>query len=362
MRGLSFLAFVFLTMFCWGIYGPVLHEGQVYLGAPGQPSLFRAFIGVGVAYFLIAVLFPLLRIRHEKQGNWSPLGMAWSFSAGAIGAIGALGIIFAFKFGGSPVFVMPLVFGCAPVINTVVTMMIGKTIRQASMAFYLGVLVVAIGGAGVMFFKPQPGKIESGPNTMTRTEVAAVEYPAPGSAATSNQADETAGTRETDGLEMVPTSNPFLLMIGSIALTALCWGSYGPVLHKGQTKMAGSRLRPFLFVGLAYFVIAVAIPLAVQPMIQPEPGAWTISGTIWSLVAGAAGAVGALGIIYAFNFGGKPVFVMPLVFGGAPVVNTFSSILTKGGDITWPFYISLLLVICGAVTVLVCAPRSPAKK
>ena len=34
------------------------------------------------------------------------------------------------------------------------------------------------------------------------------------------------------------------------------------------------------------------------------------------------GAIGALGIILAFNFGGKPVYVMPLVFGGAPVITT----------------------------------------
>ena len=53
----------------------------------------------------------------------------------------------------------------------------------------------------------------------------------------------------------------------SIALAALCWGSYGPILHKGQMKMAGSRLRPFLCVGLAYFVIAVLLPLPLRPVL-----------------------------------------------------------------------------------------------
>jgi hypothetical protein len=90
-----------------------------------------------------------------------------------------------------------------------------------------------------------------------------------------------------------------------------------------------------------------------------EPGRWTFGGVIWSLAAGAAGAVGALGIIVAFNFGGRPIYVMPLVFGGAPVVNTVTSIIHDGTFklIGAPFYVSLAMVIAGAVCVLVFAPR-----
>ena len=152
-------------------------------------------------------------------------------------------------------------------------------------------------------------------------------------------------------------------MIASIALTALCWGSYGPVLHKGQAKMGGSRLRPFLFVGLAYFVIAVALPLLLQSYLPPDPGTWNFPGIAWSLAAGAAGAIGALGIIYAFNFGGKPIYIMPLVFGGAPVINTLTSTIADQtyNQLEWPFYISLFLVIAGAVTVLTTAPRGKPK-
>ena len=145
----------------------------------------------------------------------------------------------------------------------------------------------------------------------------------------------------------------------SIALTALCWGCYGPVLHKGQMKMSGSRLRPFLCVGLAYFAIAVVVPFILVP-IFPEPGEWKPAGTVWSLAGGAAGAVGALGIIMAFTFGGKPIFVMPLVFGCAPVVNTAVTIWHEGtaAFVTTGFYVSLLLVVAGAVTVLVFAPKA----
>ncbi len=51
-------------------------------------------------------------------------------------------------------------------------------------------------------------------------------------------------------------------------MAAFCWGVYGPVLHKGQMAMQGSRLRPFICVGLAYFLIAVLVPLALL-------GLWT---------------------------------------------------------------------------------------
>ncbi len=102
----------------------------------------------------------------------------------------------------------------------------------------------------------------------------------------------------------------FLYVIGSIALTAICWGVYGPVLHRGQSSMDGSRLRPLLCVGMAYFVIAVVVPL-LWLSTRGEKGDWTLSGALWSGGGGVAGALGALGIILAFNFGGKPLYVMP---------------------------------------------------
>ncbi len=378
MRGFSFLFFVALTILMWGIYGPVLHVGQEALGDGQRLSRWNPFICVGVAYFIIAVVYPIFMIPRETKGNWSPGGIFWSFFAGTIGAIGALGIILAFIFGGSPVYIMPLVFGFAPVINTVVTMLMSRTIRQASTVFYLGVLIVAIGGAGVMVFKPKPP-------TKTAMLMTTQQEEEQATAATSSEQSETeTKTPATDTTETSPATSDtpapdpvaetlksaepasdknFFWMIGSIALTALCWGSYGPVLHKGQAKMGGSRLRPFLFVGLAYFVIAVALPLMLQGYLPPDPGQWNFTGIAWSLAAGAAGAIGALGIIYAFNFGGKPIYIMPLVFGGAPVINTLTSTIADQtyNQLEWPFYISLFLVIAGAVTVLITAPRSKPK-
>jgi hypothetical protein len=151
-----------------------------------------------------------------------------------------------------------------------------------------------------------------------------------------------------------------LFVVASIGLTVLCWGVYGPVLHRGQVAMEGSRLRPLFCVGMAYFLIGVVVPAAIL-WTTGETGKFTFGGTAWSLAAGAAGAVGALGIILAFNSGGKPSYVMPLVFGCAPVINALVSIYWAG---TWnevkPIFLAgLILVAVGAFTVLFFAPQKP---
>jgi hypothetical protein len=232
--------------------------------------------------------------------------------------VGALGVILALTNGGSPIYVMPLVFGCAPVVNTFVTMGMTKTHREATSMFYAGLILVIAGAVAVLIFNPA---VRTGPS-----------------------ADA--------ALSQLPKVLVF------IAMAALCWGSYGPVLHKGQSLMHGSRLRPFICVGLAYFVVAVLLPLILRTA-TGDHGEWTVSGTAWSLAGGTAGALGALGIILAFTFGGKPIYVMPLVFGGAPVINTFISILTAKdlGEVNPFFYAGLIVVAAGAVAVLIFAPR-----
>lgn len=159
----------------------------------------------------------------------------------------------------------------------------------------------------------------------------------------------------------------FPLMIASIALTAASWGVYGPVLHWGQSAMGGGRLRPFMCVGIAYFAIAVVIPilmLTLQGLEADQKFGWTARGAFWSLAAGSAGAIGALGIILAFtNSGGgaskAAIFVMPLVFGCAPVVNTLFmvTIYNLWGKINPFFAAGLILSASGAAMVLLNAPK-----
>ncbi len=330
------LLFTAMTALFWGVYGILLHKGTEQLGH----SSLRAFVGVGIAYFLIAVLVPLgLLSRKPEKGYWSMGGTLLSLFAGTVGALGALGVILAVAFKGMPIYVMPIVFGAAPVVNTMVTSWLNKSFSQIKPTFILGLILVALGAVGVLINKPA----------------------APAKSVVSNTESKAPDEKKTDHVEAA-AANP--LAIGaSICLAVICWGAYGPFLHMGQMKMGGSRLRPFCCVGIAYFVIAVAVPVMIL-MATPDNVSLKWSemggGMMWSILAGGAGAMGALGIILAFNYGGKPIFVMPLVFGFAPVINTLTSMVVGGSlDKITPFFIgSLVLGIAGAVTVLVFAPKA----
>lgn len=318
------LASIALTAVSWGVYGVLMRNGTAEM----QQSHMLPFVWVGLAYCAIAVIAPffLLRLWGEK-GSWTATGFIWSFVAGVAGALGALGIILAFSFGGSPVYVMPLVFGGAPVVNTFVSMYMSKTYKQASPLFYAGLILVVVGALCVLIFKPK--------------------------------------TVGGGGHGAVATAEIMLEVGLAIALTVFSWGVYGPILHKGQMLMQGSRLRPLICVGLAYFAVAVVVTsLIVQAWHgSTEWDKMTLNGSLWSFAGGSAGAFGALGIILAFTFGGKPTYVMPLVFGGAPVINT---LVTVGPDIARgvitevsPFFFAgLIVVIAGAATVLVFAPKA----
>jgi drug/metabolite transporter (DMT)-like permease len=371
-RMTTVLVFIVMTFLCWGAYGPVLHEGQLAMGK----SLWRPFLFVGVAYFLVAVCVPLLirNLIREEPGRWTIAGIVWSLVAGAVGALGSLGVLLAFSHGGRPIFVMPIVFGCAPVVNTVFTMWMVKTARQAHLPFFLGILLVALGAAGVLRFKPSVA-----PNSATTTVRIqfAGQTPEIEGAHVANdwlvvQGRDVASVNQSvlpqlleQGVDILGIrdgpSAPWTAVF-YIVLTAICWGIYGPLLHKGQAGMEGSRLRPFICVGIAYFFLAILIPSIILYQ-TGEQGSFSFSGSLWSLVAGTLGAVGALGVIMAFNNGGRPVMVMPLIFGGAPVVNTLVSMLQSKlsdgaiGSMTPPFLMSLGFVIAGAAMVLVFAPR-----
>ncbi len=338
MKGLAALLLsILVAMLCWGVYGPVLAVGRSGMGG----SSLKPFVCVGVAYFLIAVLAPVIMLRLKgESGHWSTSGIIWSLAAGAVGAIGALGIILALAFHGRPVYVMPLVFGGAPVVNTFLTMYWSKSFKQINPIFIAGLILVIAGASSVLVFRPHGG-----------------HGPAEPAATAAKQADAPTTAKHELGADEPRIVDVTFVMLFTI-MTALAWGAYGPTLHRGQMAMAGSRLRPFICVGVSYFLIAVIVP-TLMLLQWADPGEFTFRGSFWSLAGGAAGAVGALGIIMAFNFGGKPIFVMPLVFGGAPVVNTFVSVTQAGqwGQLHAMFYAGLIVVVTGAVTVLVFAPK-----
>jgi uncharacterized membrane protein YhhN len=134
----------------WGLYGPALHNGQVQLGSP-----MRALLCVGVAYFLIGVLVPVASLSSQGGlGGFTMKGSVAATLGGALGAAGAVCIIFAFRYGGLPTYVMPLVFAGAPLVNVLFTMWQHPPKTTPNPLLYLGFLLAATGAGLVLYFKP----------------------------------------------------------------------------------------------------------------------------------------------------------------------------------------------------------------
>jgi hypothetical protein len=177
---------------------------------------------------------------------------------------------------------------------------------------------------------------------------------------------------------MPPTteSNTSLTWLIFALLTVLTWGLYGVLLHTGRSGMPGgaemgnASLKAFLWVGVAYFVVAIVGPVIV---LKARGTNWSMtgSGITWSFIAGTAGAVGAFTLVLALGAasvtmkGAAPTAVMPIVFGGAPIVNAIVAMMVHPPDggfksIPLPFLIGIVLAASGGFLVAKFAPTNRA--
>lgn len=142
-----------------------------------------------------------------------------------------------------------------------------------------------------------------------------------------------------------------------VVCTVVLWGLYVPTLHAGQQALQKSGLHAFLFVGLAYFLLAVLIPGSMVTASNAW-SAFTLKGALLSTLAGAIGALGALGMLFALRGGGHPLVVAPIVFAGAPIVNALTSMVLHPPKtaISPVFFLGCLLAAGGAYLVLAFRP------
>jgi hypothetical protein len=148
---MTWITFALGAVLAWGVYGPALHKGQVMLGNP-----WRALLCVGVAYFLIGILVPVASLSTSAggMGGFNMAGSLWAGVGGALGALGAVCIIWAFKSGGLPAYVMPIVFGGAPLVNVLISMLTHPPKTAPSPLLYVGFLLAAAGAGMVLYYKP----------------------------------------------------------------------------------------------------------------------------------------------------------------------------------------------------------------
>jgi tellurite resistance protein TehA-like permease len=190
----DWLFYVALAGLSWGTYVPLIFFGGSELGGnvPGPkaaPSRVMAILCVGIAYFLIAVLFPLVYLyvftAPENRPAANPTGLTFAGLAGVAGAVGAICVIFATKSAvlaskGSDInfklYIAPLIFGLAPVINTLISVIwhpkegnpFHFDVVLPGWKLWVGILLVGAGAALVLFSKEE-----------TESSKAAAPRPAP---------------------------------------------------------------------------------------------------------------------------------------------------------------------------------------
>jgi hypothetical protein len=148
-----------------------------------------------------------------------------------------------------------------------------------------------------------------------------------------------------------------------VGLAGLCWGTYVPLVATGGKELKNSYAA-FLCVGIAYFLIAILAPVAILWARGTMP-TFTPMGTTFATLAGVAGAVGALCVILATReFGGPAIYVAPVIFGVAPLINTLVSLIWHPSSQSplhfglpehapgWKLYVGIILTGLGATLLL----------
>lgn len=134
---------------------------------------------------------------------------------------------------------------------------------------------------------------------------------------------------------------------------ALCWGLYGPTLTNARSpNREWGPFKPYLFIGVAYLLIAIVGGALMMKLVWSDNFDYTgkfFPAMQWGFLAGCLGALGALGLTFALTkAGGKPAYVMPIVFGGAVTVNAIASFFLHRGEAINPLmWVGMLLVAIG---------------
>jgi hypothetical protein len=157
--------FAFSAALFWGAYVPTIFYGQMGFGAANPNRSMKAFLFIGLAYFLLAIIVPgvwLMSHPSPKDTGWPMGGMVLSTIAGALGAAGALCVVFSLRAAAmdnlkNMILVAPIVFAGAPIVNVLISYIIdafkGKAEAPSPM-FAVGLLMAAAGVAIVLLFNP----------------------------------------------------------------------------------------------------------------------------------------------------------------------------------------------------------------
>ena len=90
MSTIPWYIWALMTVICWGTYGVCMHTGSASMKDPEHGRI-MAFLWVGLAYFLTAVIAPIVILKLQGGPidfwNYPAKGWQWSLIAGTLGAM-----------------------------------------------------------------------------------------------------------------------------------------------------------------------------------------------------------------------------------------------------------------------------------
>lgn len=173
----EWLMYVVIAGLSWGTYVPLIFYGGGEFSKQGIGGRLLAILCVGIAYFVIAVIFPLYMFL-SRQAVWPDLkttGLVFSGLAGVAGAVGALCVVFAAKsaIGAAEaqnldkatfrIYIAPLIFALAPIINTLISVIwhpeagspFHFRLELPGWKLWVGIILAAVGAALVLYSKEE---------------------------------------------------------------------------------------------------------------------------------------------------------------------------------------------------------------
>ena len=163
---LMWLVFALLVVCFWGCYGVAMHAAGIHMsGEGGDPfARYKAYIFVGVAYVVVAILAPVV-LMAAQGASWGfpSKGIMFALFAGTLGAFGAFFVLSAMGAVSKRPWMIPVVmcviFAGAPIVNAIVALIVhpphdgwGSIKPQ----FWIGIFVAALGATMVTYYKPGP--------------------------------------------------------------------------------------------------------------------------------------------------------------------------------------------------------------
>jgi drug/metabolite transporter (DMT)-like permease len=183
-----------LAGLAWGTYVPFVSAAISGL----QNKALASFLCVGVAYFLIAVLYPVgMFASGSPMPNWNSYGITMATLAGVAGAFGALCVILANGAARSAypdswekfrLYIAPIIFALAPVLNALISMVWHPTPAAGAFNFevnvpgwklWVGIVLTGIGAALVLYSKEEAEAAEKARHAAERHAIQATAAATP---------------------------------------------------------------------------------------------------------------------------------------------------------------------------------------